>query len=198
MAASAICSKKGVGNVHEWTDPMTRGNMCEARRALYVRYNWVSLIWVSLFEGHWFKCHWFEWACATDKNNDLLWEIFTTYRHLYLSDHSWKFNSTLLNVSFPIIQKYFFWCYFPNQVSLVAYPRGVGGLLTWRAETDLRASAAQSQNAATGYLKSNQLLPFGFAPAGIPTFVTDERENLVDAWIFWLVKVDSRRLQSGI
>ena len=38
MAASAACSKKGVEMVHEWTGPVTRGNMCEAHRALYVRY----------------------------------------------------------------------------------------------------------------------------------------------------------------
>ena len=38
MAASAVCSKKGVEMVHEWTGPVTRGNMCEAHRALYVRY----------------------------------------------------------------------------------------------------------------------------------------------------------------
>ena len=38
MAASAVCSKKGVEIVHEWTGPVTRGNMCEAHRALYVRY----------------------------------------------------------------------------------------------------------------------------------------------------------------
>ena len=38
MAASAVCSKKGVEMVHEWTGPLTRGNMCEAHRALYVRY----------------------------------------------------------------------------------------------------------------------------------------------------------------
>ena len=28
----------GVEMVHEWTGPVTRGNMCEAHRALYVRY----------------------------------------------------------------------------------------------------------------------------------------------------------------
>ena len=38
MAASAVCSKKRVEMVHEWTGPVTRGNMCEAHRALYVRY----------------------------------------------------------------------------------------------------------------------------------------------------------------
>ena len=38
MAASAVCSKKGVEMVHEWTGPVTRGNMCEAHGALYVRY----------------------------------------------------------------------------------------------------------------------------------------------------------------
>ena len=38
MAASAVCSKKGVEMVHEWTGPVTRGNMREAHRALYVRY----------------------------------------------------------------------------------------------------------------------------------------------------------------
>ena len=38
MAASTVCSKKGVEMVHEWTGPVTRGNiMCEAHRALYVR-----------------------------------------------------------------------------------------------------------------------------------------------------------------
>ena len=38
MAASAVCSKTGVEMVHEWTGPGTRGDMCEAHRALYVRY----------------------------------------------------------------------------------------------------------------------------------------------------------------
>ena len=38
MAASAVCSKKEVEIVHEGTGPVTRGNMCEAHRALYVRY----------------------------------------------------------------------------------------------------------------------------------------------------------------
>ena len=38
MAASAVSSKKGVEMVHEWTGSVTRGNMCEAHRALYVRY----------------------------------------------------------------------------------------------------------------------------------------------------------------
>ena len=38
MVASAVCSKKGVEMVHEWAGPVTMGNMCEAHRALYVRY----------------------------------------------------------------------------------------------------------------------------------------------------------------
>ena len=38
MAASAVCSKKGVEMVHELTGPVTRSNICEAHRALYVRY----------------------------------------------------------------------------------------------------------------------------------------------------------------
>ena len=38
MAASAVCSKKGVGMVHEGAGTVTRGNMCEAHIALYVRY----------------------------------------------------------------------------------------------------------------------------------------------------------------
>ena len=38
MAASALFSKKGVEMVHEWTGPgpVTRGNVCEAHRALYI------------------------------------------------------------------------------------------------------------------------------------------------------------------
>ena len=38
MVASAVCSKEGVEMVHEWTGSVTRGDMCEAHRALYVRY----------------------------------------------------------------------------------------------------------------------------------------------------------------
>ena len=38
MAASVVCFKKGVKIVHELTYQMTRGNMCEAHIAVYVRY----------------------------------------------------------------------------------------------------------------------------------------------------------------
>ena len=38
MAASAVCSEKEVEMVHERTGTVTRGNMCEAHRTLYVRY----------------------------------------------------------------------------------------------------------------------------------------------------------------
>ena len=30
--------EKGVQMVHEWTGPVTRGNMCDAHRVLYVHY----------------------------------------------------------------------------------------------------------------------------------------------------------------
>ena len=51
MAASAVCSKKGIEMVHEWTGPVTRGNMCEAHRALYVRYSSPLLFYmISIFQ----------------------------------------------------------------------------------------------------------------------------------------------------
>ena len=38
MAASDVFSKKVVEMVYERTGPVTRGNVCEAHRALYMRY----------------------------------------------------------------------------------------------------------------------------------------------------------------
>ena len=49
MAASAVYSKKEVEMVHEWTDPVTSGNMCEAHRAIVCAlYNNSSLLLILL------------------------------------------------------------------------------------------------------------------------------------------------------
>ena len=52
MAASAVCSKKGVEMVQEWTGPVTRGNMCEAHRALYVRYIRTHHYFIIIYHDH--------------------------------------------------------------------------------------------------------------------------------------------------
>ena len=64
MAASAVCSKKGVEMVHEWTGPVTRGNMCEAQRALYVRY-------IRTHHYYYFSNSSFNWL----KSRTTLWKL---------------------------------------------------------------------------------------------------------------------------
>ena len=64
MAASAVCSKKGVEMVHEWTGPVTRGNMCEAHRALYVRYIRTHHYYLLLLVAELSYLHsLFDWSC---------------------------------------------------------------------------------------------------------------------------------------